>query len=84
MQATGGEKPTALVMGDWVLLAQAVGGWEPLVWAKGSVGLSATWCLLHNLQAGKTDLSGHLRGQKEVRLPPLGACEWAPPVAPVT
>ena len=73
VQATGGEKPLVLATGDWVLLVQATGGWEPLVWAKGRAGLSVTWCLLHDLQAAETDCGGHLRGQREAWLAPLGA-----------
>ena len=38
-QATGGEKSPALAMGDQALLVQATGGWECLLWIKGSVGL---------------------------------------------
>lgn len=42
-QATAGEKPLALAMGDWLVLVQATGGWATLVWAKGSGMLSVTW-----------------------------------------
>ena len=62
VQAMGGEKPPARAMGDWVLLVQATGGWEPLVWAKGSRGLSARWCLLHDLQAAGTDRARRPQG----------------------
>ena len=55
VQAMGGEKPLSWAMGDWVLLVQAMGGQAPLLWAKGIRGLSATWCLLHNLQVAGTD-----------------------------
>ena len=43
----------------------AMGSRAPLLWAKGSGGLSATWCLLCDLQAAGMDHSGHLRGQRE-------------------
>ena len=35
------------------------GGQEPLVWAKGSMALSSTWCFLSDLQAAGTDHGGH-------------------------
>ena len=41
-----GEKPLARAMGDWVHLVHAIDGRTSLVWAKGSKGLSATWCIL--------------------------------------
>ena len=66
VQVTGGEKPLAQATKDWALLVQATGGQSQLVWAKGSGGLSAMWCLLHDLQAAGTDRGGHLRGQREV------------------
>ena len=34
----GGEKPLAQATGDRVLLVQAMGSWETLLWAKGSGG----------------------------------------------
>ena len=37
-----------------------------LEWAKGTVGLSVTWCFLHDLQAAGTDCCDGLRGQREV------------------
>ena len=40
----------------------------PIVWAKGTSGLSVMWCLLHYLQVVGTDCGGHLRGQKEAWL----------------
>ena len=55
-------------MGDWEFLVQATSGQAPLVWAKGIRGLSATLCLLHDLQVAGTDHSSHLRGQIEVCL----------------
>ena len=68
-----------------MLLVQATGGLAPLVWAKGSRRLSATWGLLCDLQVAGMDIDSLLRGQREkCGLPPLGACEWAPPAAPVT
>ena len=67
-----------------MLLVQATGGLAPLVWAKGSRRLSATWGLLCDLQVAGMDIDSLLRGQREkCGLPPLGACEWAPPAAPV-
>ena len=60
-----GQKPRVLAMGDQVLLVEAIGGWKPLVWAKGSMGLSAMWCLLRDLQAAGMDQGGRLRGQRE-------------------
>ena len=71
-QAMGGVKPLALATGDQVLLAQDTGGQEPLVWAKGSWGLSATWCLLRDLQAAGMDCGGHLGGQREEWLATTG------------
>ena len=73
-QATGGEKPLAEAMGDQALLLQAKGSWR----------LSATWCLLRDLQAAGMDSSSCLGGQREAWPATLGDCEWAPPVAPVT
>ena len=64
MQATGGKKPLVQVIGDWALLVQATGGWALLVWAEDS-GLSAMWCLLHDLLAAGTDRGSCLRGQRE-------------------
>ena len=66
VQALGGEKPLARAKGDRALLVQATGGWTPLVWAKGSMGLCATWCLLHDLQTAGTDHVRLLGGQREV------------------
>ena len=65
MQAMGCKKPLALAMRDWALLLQAMGGREPVVWAKGSMGLSAMWCLLCDLQAAGMDCGGRLGGQRE-------------------
>ena len=76
VQALGGEKPHALAMGDWALLVQVMSGQAPLVWAKGSRGLSATRCLLRDLHVAEF--------RERCGLPPLGACKWAPPVASVT
>ena len=50
-------------MRNWALLVQATGGQAPLVWAKGSRGLSVT---LHDLQVAGTDSGGCLQGQSEV------------------
>ena len=60
VQATGGKKPLAWATGDQALLVQAL-----LVWAKGSRGLSVTWCLLSNQHAAGTNQSSHLRNQRE-------------------
>ena len=54
------------------LLVQDTGGQAPLVWAKGIRGLSAMWCLLHDLQVAVTDHSDCLRGQREVWLTTTG------------
>ena len=54
------------------------------VWAKDSGGLSATWCRLCDLQVAGTDSCGPLEARGRHGLAPLGACEWAPPVAPIT
>ena len=48
-QSTGGKKPLTWATGDGVLLVQALDAWASLVRAKESRGLSATWCLLHDL-----------------------------------
>ena len=50
---------------ETTLLVQAAGGQALLLWAGGSMGLSATWCLLCDLQAAGTDCRGLLRGQRE-------------------
>ena len=52
--------------------------------AKGSWGLSATRCLLHNLQMVGTDHSSHLRNQRGYGQPPLGVNEQASPAILVT
>ena len=64
-RATGDKKPLAQATGDRALLAQATGGWIPPVWAKGSGGLSAMWCLLRDLHMAGIDHGSHLRGQRE-------------------
>ena len=64
-QAMGGERPLAWATGDWALL-QAMYGWTPLMQAKGSRRLSFMWCLLHNLQAMRTNNRSHLRNQRAV------------------
>ena len=66
------QKASCLFRGDWAFLVQAMSGQAPLVWAKGIRGLSATWCLLHNLQVAGTDSGGHLRGQMEAWLATTG------------
>lgn len=63
VQATGGKKTLALAMANGGLL-QATGGQAPPT-AKGSGRLSATWCVLHNLQEEGTNQSSHLRNQRE-------------------
>ena len=65
VQALAGKKPLAQAMRDWALLVQATGGQAPLVWTKGSRGLSSMWCLLGDLQAVGMDHGGHLGGQRE-------------------
>ena len=45
---------------------QAMGGWAPLVWVKGSGELSVTWCLLSDLQVAGMACGGHLGSQREV------------------
>ena len=65
-----------------MLLVQATSSQVPLVWAKGIMGLSVMWCLLHDLQG--TDPTFVLEARGRHGLPPLGAYEWAPPVTPVT
>ena len=67
-----------------MLLVQAMGGWAPLVWTKGSRGLSETWCFLCDLQATGTDLVVISEARGRHGLPPLGNCEWAPPAAQIT
>ena len=63
---------------------QAMGGLAPLVWAKGSGGLSATWYLLviYRLQGWMVVII--LEAQGRHGLPALEVCEWAPPKALVT
>ena len=60
---------------------QATSGQASLVRAKGIRGLRVTWCLLHNLELATVVIS-EARGRRG--LPPLGVCEWAPPVIPIT
>ena len=55
-----------------MLLVQATSGQAPTVWAKGIKGLTATWCLLHDLQVTGTDCGSYLRGQREVSLATTG------------
>ena len=43
----------------------ATDGWAPLLWAKGSRGISATWCLLCDPQVAGTNHSSCLGGQRE-------------------
>ena len=83
-QATGGEVPLAQATGNQVPLVWAMGGQAPLVWDKGSGGLSMTGHLLSDLQVAGTKHSNHLKHQRGHGLPPLGVCEQAPFVAPVT
>ena len=68
----GRRKASCSFVGDWALLVQATGGQAPLVWAKGIRGLSATWCLLHELQGTGTDCGSHLRGQREAQFATSG------------
>ena len=63
-QTTGGEKIRVWAMEEQVLLVWAMGGRAPLEWAKGIGGLSAMWCLLHDLQTVGTNDSSHLRNQR--------------------
>ena len=65
----------------------AMGGWAPLVWAKGKGRLSVAWSLLPALQVVGTNHSSHFRNQREVWPATTGggvSCENAPPVALVT
>ena len=63
---------------------KATGGQASLAWAKGSRGLSAMWCLLHDLQVAGMDRGGFLRGWREAWPATTVACESASPAAPVT
>ena len=65
VQATGGERPLAHATGDQALLVQVTCGQVPLVWAKGSGGLSMMWCLLCDLQVTGTNHSSHPRNERE-------------------
>ena len=67
--------------GDQVPIGWATGGWAPLVWAKGSGGLSMMCHLLCDLQVAGISHRSHLKRGRSP--PPLGVCEQAPPVAPV-
>lgn len=64
VQTMGGKKTLAQAMGDWVLLVQDIGGRAPPVCDKGSRGLSAMWCFLHDLQVARMDVGGHLGGHR--------------------
>ena len=55
-----------------MLLVQATSSQAPLVWAKSIRGLSATCCLLRNLQVAGTDHRSHLKGQREAWLATTG------------
>ena len=83
-KATGSEKALAEAIGDQVLLVSTTGGWAPLVWAEGSEGLSVTWCLLCDLRGQEWTVVVISEARGRCDLPPLGACEWAPPVGQVT
>jgi len=76
----GGEKPLAQATGDRVLLVQAMGSWETLLWAKGSGGggVSTMWCLLCDVQAAGMDHFSCLRGQREEwpQRPANGLHQW--------
>ena len=75
MQATGGGWLEATCLG--------YGRPVPLVRDKGSGGLSATQCLLGDLQVVGTNHSSHLRNQMGRGPPPLGILEQAPLGAPI-
>ena len=64
-QNMGHEKPISWARKYLAFLVWAMGGQAPFVWAKGSGGLSATWCLLHDLKVPGMDLGSHLRDQRE-------------------
>ena len=68
----GLQKASCTFKGDWALLVQATHGQAPLLWAKGIRGLSAIWCLLHDLQVAGTDHSSRFRGQREAWLATTG------------
>ena len=81
---TGQQEASCLFRGDWVLLVQATGGQASLVWAKGIRGLSAMCasCTIYRWQGQTAVVVSEARGRHG--LPPLGACEWAPPATPIT
>ena len=72
MEAMGLQEASCSFKGDEALLVQATSGQAPVVWAKGIRELSATWCLLYDLQVAVADCGGHLRGQREARLATTG------------
>ena len=55
-----------------MFLLQATDGQAPLEWAKSIRRLSATWCLLHNLQVAGTHHSSPLGGQRKAWLATTG------------
>ena len=59
-----GRAPMAQAMAIKRLLAWSMGGQARLVWGKGSRRLSATRCLLRDLQTMGTNHSSHLRNQR--------------------
>ena len=64
-QAMGVEKPLAHATGDRALLVWTMGIWAPLVWAKGSRGLSAHGATCVIYRCSGTDQISHLRNQRE-------------------
>ena len=55
----------------------ATGGQAPIVWAKGIRWLSGASCTIYRWQGQTAVIISEARGR--CGLPPLGACEWAPP-----
>ena len=84
MQALGGEKPLAWATEDQVLLVQVTGGWHLLCGlrrARGQEQCGAS-CMIYKWQGLTMVIISEARGRHN--LSPLGACEWALPVALVT
>ena len=83
VQAAVGEKPLARLGETGRFLCRLLVA-RLLVWAKSIRGLvrRGTSCMIYGWQGQTAAVTLEARGRRG--LPPLGACEWAPPVTPVT
>ena len=65
VQAMGHERPLAQDTEYQVHFVWPMDGWVPLVWAKGSGGLSTMQHLMHDLQVAGTNHRSHLKNKRE-------------------